>query len=460
MKRTLAIARLTFWEGVRMRIVLVLLIVLVFIVLRLPFALRGDETLAGRLQTFLSYSLGALGIFMSLATAFFACATLSQEFRTRTLHLVVTKPVTRFQILLGKWLGVNALNVLILAVAGLVIYGFALFIKSRPEAFARDRVMIEDVVWTARLAAKPTRPDFRDMAERHVQALEASGQEFPRGRDAAIAEYANQYEVDWLQIAPGDARPYEFNNLAPPANSDVVYQVRFKARGIPIPPNEELSILWGIVDPETGGVLDWFDTHKRNAETHQFLIRANNVVTDGTAVLLVANPPPPNYSAILFEGDDSLQILYKVGGFGENFVRALLLILFRLAFLSALGLFFGTFVSFPVACFCVLSMFVFCLGVPWWLESIGANIGAANPTIDPYGKFGPWVRMALVPVLKILLPNFVAYDGVGDLIDGYVIDRKLLLTSAAHTLLYGVALLILPGWFIFSRREIDEPMVN
>ncbi len=52
--RVAAIARLTFWEGVRMRIVLVFVLVLVFILLRLPFSLKGDETLAGRLQTFIS----------------------------------------------------------------------------------------------------------------------------------------------------------------------------------------------------------------------------------------------------------------------------------------------------------------------------------------------------------------------------------------------------------------------
>jgi hypothetical protein len=39
---------MTFAEGIRMRIVLVALMVLALLVLRMPFALRGDETLAGR----------------------------------------------------------------------------------------------------------------------------------------------------------------------------------------------------------------------------------------------------------------------------------------------------------------------------------------------------------------------------------------------------------------------------
>jgi hypothetical protein len=106
-------AKLTFAEGVRMRIVLIFLVVLVILVLRMPFALRGDETLAGRLQNFLAYSIGTLGVLLSLATVFFSCATLTSEFKQCSLHLVVTKPVSRFQILLGKWLGVNLLNLLI-----------------------------------------------------------------------------------------------------------------------------------------------------------------------------------------------------------------------------------------------------------------------------------------------------------------------------------------------------------
>ncbi len=89
MKRVLAIARLTFAEGLRMRIVVVFLIVLAFLVLRLPFALKGDATLAGRLQNFLDWSLLMVGFLLSLSTVFLSAATLPTEFRTRSLHLLL-----------------------------------------------------------------------------------------------------------------------------------------------------------------------------------------------------------------------------------------------------------------------------------------------------------------------------------------------------------------------------------
>ena len=49
MGRALAIARLTFWEGIRMRIVLVFLAVMLLFLVVMPFWAKGDETLAGRL---------------------------------------------------------------------------------------------------------------------------------------------------------------------------------------------------------------------------------------------------------------------------------------------------------------------------------------------------------------------------------------------------------------------------
>ena len=458
MKRILAIARLTFWEGIRMRIVLVFIVVLVFVVLRLPFALRGDETLSGRLQTFLSYSLGALGVFMSLATVFLSCATLSNDIRECSIQLVVSKPVSRFQILLGKWFGVNLLNVLMVALSGLVIYAFAVFIKSRPEQFERDRLKLSDVVWTARVAARPTAPDFEGIARERIEELADQGRTFALGKEQAIAETAKELEEEWKRVPPRNERLYRFEGLTPPESAETVYQVRFKARSVPVGVNEILHIGWVLVDPESNVILAARQTDEQSARRHQFLVRSS-VVKNGRALIGVINPPSNQRETIYFEGDDGLEILYRVGSFEINFVKSLLLILFRLAFLSAVGLLFGTFVSFPVACFCVLFIFVLCLGMSWWLEAIGANMPMVDPKVDPYGRLGPLVRAVLVPMLKLFLPNFGDYDGVAKLIDGYYIPAGLILRGAAHTLVYGVALLVLPGWLIFRSREIAETIV-
>lgn len=461
-RRLFAIARLTFWEGVRMRVVLFFLVVLALIVLRLPFALKGDETLAGRLQTFLSYSLSAVGLLMALAAVFLSCATLSKEFQTRTLHVLVTKPVTRFEVLAGKWMGVNLLCLLMLALSGLTIYGFAHFIRQQAPLNKRDELRLNDAIWIARLAADPQVPDFNALAKKYVDQLEQEQQlESHRDKEVLIKEKAAEFKEQWLRVLPGTGTAYEFDGLPPARRDDDIYQISFKVRAEPLPPDQIVPIYWMFLDPKTGAQLqtEWSRTEERVYEIHRVMIRAA-VVRDGKAVLAVSVPPPPeNRSGIYFEGKGALQVLYPVGSFEGNFVKSLLLIWFRLAFLSALGLFFATFCTFPVACFCTLSLLLFCIGMPWWLESTGANLELRTDKIDPYGKWGPLVRAMLVPFMKVVVPDFVTYDGVSNLIDGLVIENELMLKSFAHTMLYGILLLIVPGHLIFRAREVAEVIV-
>ena len=457
MKRVLAIARLTFSEGVRMRIVLIFLVVLVFLVMRLPFALRGDDTLAGRLQNFLSYSLSALSLLLSLATVFFSCATLANEFKECSLHLVVTKPVSRFQILLGKWLGVNLLNLVILVLCGGAIYGFAYFIQSRPEQFQRDRLKVRDVVWTARVAAKPVVPvdELRQAATQEVDGQIESGSLDPSTRPKALADLYKKLMRRWETIPSGGNRRYRFENLTPPGRDDTVFQIRYKAIGIPLPYNEVLVSAWMFLDPETKNPLHQpTRMEERSGYVHQFLASAQPVIREGKAELVVFNPyDPVNETQILFEGDDALLLLYQAGSFEANYAKVLAIFLMRLALLSAIGIFFGVFVSFPVACLCTCAFFLISLGLPFWIESMGTYLPSAT------GQVTQTIRDLPVMMMKIVFPDFVRYSGTGQLVDGLYISFATLGSCALHTLVYGCALLLLPGWLIFKRREVAEVIV-
>ena len=168
---------------------------------------------------------------------------------------------------------------------------------------------------------------------------------------------------------------------------------------------------------------------------------------------------PRSNTAIVFEGPDSLHVLYKVGSFEVNFIKALGIILLRLALLSAVGIFLGVFTSFPVACLCTAAFYVICLGLPFWFDAMGVGRKMLTPELDPYGALGPAVRAVLVPFLRVAFPNFAEYSGVRHLVDGEYISLSLLGRCFLHTLLYGGALLLLPGWLIFQRREVAEVTV-
>lgn len=459
MRNVLAIARLTFREGVRTRMVVVCLVLLALSLLLLP-SVRGDLTRAGRLQTFLAYSLSATSLLLGLACVFLSCATLAGEFKTQTLYLVVTKPVTRLQVLLGKWLGINLLLGLLLLISGGVIYGVARYIKAGAAAFPRDEITVRDVIWRARVAGRPTPPpELEQQARQWVESQLKQGQEFARGSEYAVAQRMREMLTEWRSLKPGHGRAYLIEGLIPPRQPEQVVQVRYRVRGVPVPLDEMVSVSFAFADADSGQrITDWHTTRERIADLHQFLVRGQSIIRNGRALLLLLNPPQQNMT-VFVDPEDGLQILYPVGSFEENYVKTLLIILARLGFLSAVGLLFGVFVSFPVACFVVMSVYVGCVGMPFILESVGAGAEYLNPKIDPYGHLGPVIRRVLLPLLHYVFPNFGEYDGARHLIAGEYIDYPLLGRALLHTAVYGALLLLVPAWLVFRAREVAEVTV-
>ncbi len=462
MIRTWAIAKLAFWDGIRMRIVIVFLLVLAFLVLRLPFALTGDGTLTGRLQNFLDYALGAVGTLLALSTVLLSAATLSGEFKTNSLHMVITKPVARWQILLGKWIGVNLLNLLMLILCGVSIYGFARLIVSRPEATSiPDHQKVHEVLWTARKSASATRPDEEMVKEAAalVQQRIEQGVTPSQAGSTELEERFQQLDAIWRTIGPQEDRVYLFENLPPPRTEDEYVQVRFSVRARPLPVDEMIELGWVFLDPETGAWLhEPRVERRRSAQIHQFLVRSE-VIRGGKASLLVRNLSMPEKPyRVTFEQNYPLQILYHVSTFEQNYLKTLGFIALRLGFLSALGVFLGTFVSFPVGAFCGLTWLLVCLGRPFWMEAIGANMTRRIAEIDPYGPLGPIVRPILTWVLRILFPDFAELSGNSRLIDGLYIANDGLLWGTAHVFVLGGSLLLV-GWLIFREREVAEVTV-
>jgi hypothetical protein len=463
MKSIWAIARLTIAEGLRMRIVVVFLILLVFLMLRLPYTVEGDATLTGRLQNFLDYSLAAVGVLLSLTTVMLAAATLSQEFERRTIHLIVTKPVARFQILIGKWLGVNLLNLFMLVLCALAIYGFARYIKGLPAGEnVPDEREIENVVWTARKAATPTPPvdQFRNRAEQVVAERIDAGALEPAQRDQEIARLVDEYARDYRAVGPGEMKLYFFEGLPPQAAGSWV-QVEYQIRPVPLPPDEQVPVAWMFYNPDTGTPLlnRPLETQGLSHTKHQFLIPAEVVTEEGRAALGVINPTRPGANDALrlrFTEPDALQILFKVGSFELNYLKAIALTLLRLAFLSAVALFFGTFVSFPVAVFCGLTWYLVSLGRPFWLESLGVGNTAIQNNMDPYGTLGQVVRPVISGIIRFLFPDFVAFGGSRSLVEGRYIEPELITQAALHTLGLGLTLLFVVGWLVFNRREVAD----
>src|ERR1700691_4157407 len=152
MQRILAIAWLTWKAAVRFRLFLVIAVLLLAAVVGLPLLLKDDGTARGFTQIILTYTLSAITALLGLSTLWLSCGTLARDIEECQIQVVATKPIARWQIWLGKWLGIVMLNGALLAISGACVYGLLQWRATKlPEA---EQKILREQVLVARGSAK------------------------------------------------------------------------------------------------------------------------------------------------------------------------------------------------------------------------------------------------------------------------------------------------------------------
>ena len=154
-----SVAHTTIREASRIKIALVFIIGLLLLLPLIPLLIKENTPLRYQVQTYISWSLGLTYYLAAVLTLIFTCATVAFEIRDRQIWQLVTKPLSKFNYLLGKWAGVMMINLALLIVAGVSIFTFTQYLSDRPvvsgETGQLDRLAVQEQVLTARVPAKP-----------------------------------------------------------------------------------------------------------------------------------------------------------------------------------------------------------------------------------------------------------------------------------------------------------------
>src|SRR6266516_5424373 len=111
-------AMLTWKAAFRFRLFWVLTALLLGSVVILPLLIKDDGTARGFTQILLTYTLSVITTLLGFTTLWLACGTLARDVEECQMQMVAVKPVARWQIWMGKWLGILLLDATLLAVAG------------------------------------------------------------------------------------------------------------------------------------------------------------------------------------------------------------------------------------------------------------------------------------------------------------------------------------------------------
>ncbi len=555
MLRVWTVARQTLTQCLRSRIQLVFIALLAAFLILLPEVMSGDKTLAGRIRSFLSYAQGITALLLGTITILMSVHLVSSDVSRKYVFSLATKPLARWQYVLGRWLGVVLLNGILLLLASVAIYGQAQMMRRGRPADDQDRLAVETEIFTVR---EQTGPEPVGVEEAVEAEIEKRKEDQPRyeatieslmletGADRAQAEQefrsiianqiSNQMEVaDPLRREEGglapDALGWRFTGIHPPRSSasaqGTILQVTPGMSGsvpmlqfrVEVEPSvlrrlmENGPVVLDENDAYTSRVTSqWFEalvptetasglrslsagdsvevvaestinlefklTRVGGADTPEILADWRFSNPSGTERFMVAPRKFPhqvetrlsipariageqgdllvsfrNYSPARIKiTTDDISLWYPVTGFLNNFIRGTYLRWVQLMFLAGVGVFFGTFLSFPVgmiASFCLLPFSI----MREFLDDAALAAAGEAEGIDLISRLAIYVQNFMFAIL----PNLQATSTGDYMVDGLVIPLSLVGRATFYDIAIRCVILVGAGCLIWHKRELAKP---
>jgi hypothetical protein len=374
--------------------------------------------------------------------------------------MLAVKPIARWQIWLGKWLGIVSLDAVLLALSGACVYGL---LQWRAHRLPLDQQeILRNEVLVSRGSARERNFD-KEIDARADQVLKERLRKNPLETGTANLDEVRRQIREGIKAAyqvtpPGyQSRPWRIN----------LGQARHRLRGQPlflrVKFNTAESSYQGAnvtcngmfevgVDQKT---RTWYTNFaSMAAETfHEFQIPPDLFDQEGVLTITFGNP---NETAVLFPLEDGVEVLYREGSFGLSFTRALGILLCWMALLAALGLASASILSFPVAAF-------FSLGLLFMALSSGTMAGAVEEgTIANYDAekgtkgFSP-ADVVVIPVFRAALKVIhlaMDFSPVDSLSTGRNVTWTQLGLAFGQVVLLMGGLMGLVGMLLLSRREL------
>lgn len=455
MQRIFAITWLTWKAAVRFRLFIVVTVLLLGAVVGLPLLIRDDGTARGFTQIVLTYTLTAITALLGLCTLWLSCGTLARDIEECQMQVVATKPIARWQIWLGKWLGIMSLNAALLAVSGASVY--ALLLYRAGHLPADQQTVLRNEVLVARGSVKPA--SFDAQIDRDTEELLQKRLRTIRVEKADLEEVRKQVreqvKASYQLVGPGYPRSWELDfGLLRYSLRDKPLTLRIKFNTADKSGSGTFDGLWLVGVPQKTKL--WHsDILSLAPDTfHEIHIPPN--LFDERGILTVSFVNPQNNPALLFPLDEGVEVLYPEGGFGLNFARGMGIIFCWMALLAAIGLAAASFLSFPVAAFVAVGMLVVVFSTTTMSSAVDEGT-IANYNAEKGMKGSSPADLVVIPMFKTIL-KIIGLAKDFSPIDSLSTGRSITWAQLGFAfgqiifLLGGIAAIF--GITVFTRREL------
>jgi hypothetical protein len=454
MQRIFAIAGLTWKAALRFKLFLVIAGLLIFAVVGLPLIVKDDGTAQGFTQIILTYTLSSITALLGLSTLWLACGTLARDIEECQIQVVVTKPIARWQIWLGKWLGIVSLNAALLAISGTCVFGLLQWRAAKLPADVQKTLREEILVARGSATEASSDTDIEKETDRILQkrlkTMAVDKVDVPEVRK----QVREMVKADFQLVPPSYSRIWKIDlGAAKNSLAGKPLQLRVKFNAAQKSPSGTFAALWQIGDPPKTKFARLEPMSLAPDTFHEFQIPPDLFDENGVLTITFVNP---NNTALVFPLAEGLEVLYPEGGFTLNFARGLGIIFCWMALMAALGLMAASFLSFPVASFFAMAMMMVVLSSGTLAEAVESGSTAAGN--EETGEAGHSVMDV------VLLPAFKGVLTIVSLVKNYspvdALSTGRSITWGELGLAFGQVVILIggifsaAGIFFFSRREL------
>jgi ABC-type transport system involved in multi-copper enzyme maturation permease subunit len=479
----LAIARNVVTEAVRIKISVVFIVMLIFAMAALPLLLDENTPLRYRVQSFLQWGTGGSFWLLALLTLFFAAGSVAFEQRDKQIWQTMTKPVAAWKYVLGKWVGVMALNAVLLAVSLSGVFMFTEYLRRQPaegEAIRQvaaaegpaplgaDRVILETQVLAARQTRQPNfgvsedAPEFKAAYDTFVRNGRMNDSTFATDpaqaakiRDDLLTQLTNVRR----SVAPGQRGDWEFDGLLEAKRRNLPLTLRFKLNAGGNLPMDVYRVTVFFQDvpiavrPVSLGVVQSLTIPYPNLIDNDGKARITFI--NGEVAQNLAMPGGvgvrPNAELMSVDPKEGLELSYNDGSFAGNMFRVGFVLWLKLAMLGILAICCATFLSFPVACLVAFTTFIAAEGAVFLTESLRYYDATDQITKEiSYWKIP--VRVIGLAVSNMFQP-YGELDPTTKLVDGRLMSWGSVAAGTTYVIAMGLALFAI-AVTVFRKREL------
>lgn len=453
MSKILSVARFTVLSILRFRVGIVLLIVLAIGVIGLPFILKHNGTAEAFIQVYLTYTVGFVTLLLGLTTLWLGCSLLSKDIEENQLQLITSKPIARWEIWTGKWLGLSLFNGIMMIFSGVAIYGLLIYQSSKLSE--GEQLILKERVMVARNAVSEPPQDRSAEIENILQERMKKEDVAKMGEDAVRQRVMEDVFMIDQVVNPQHMR---FWNIDLPTwrqekISAEPTHIRFKFHAAEFQRGRDYSMTW-VVAKRDGSEL-WRENFTLPAnQFHEILIPPSSIPEKEPFRIECRNY---NDMTLIFPQSDPLQLLYKDGSFSTNYTRALAIIFAGLVLMGALGLFASSFLSFPVATFMTLGLVLLFSSGQLIQEVLLENtLGDAEREGGPSNAVRTLDKV-MIPVFKFVggsLESISPGSPIESLTSGRSISAGLMMSTIFKQIIIVGGIIASLGMWILTNREL------